>query len=119
MSTAWWRELLDVPTVRAMMMLRAQLLVMGCSGVRPVIADLLAEMLNRGVHCCVPSHGSVGASGDLAPLAHLSLVLRTSHCRPGGNQPISTPKIRVPRAPRPNARLTNAQIAAARGIAAR
>ncbi|MCU0691417.1 MAG: histidine ammonia-lyase [Polyangiaceae bacterium] len=68
--------LLDAPTVRAMMMLRAQVLTMGCSGVRPAIADLLVEMLNRGVHPCVPSKGSVGASGDLAPLAHLALVLQ-------------------------------------------
>lgn len=60
---------------RAMMLLRANSLAKGFSGVRPLIIDALCEMLNRGVHPVVPSQGSVGASGDLAPLAHLSLVL--------------------------------------------
>lgn len=61
--------------VRAMMALRAQTITMGYSGARAVIVDLLVEMLNRGVHPYVPAQGSVGASGDLAPLAHLALVL--------------------------------------------
>jgi histidine ammonia-lyase len=67
----------DMPeaAVRGMMLLRAQTLALGHSGVRSVIVDLLVEMLNRGVHPCVPAQGSVGASGDLAPLAHLALVL--------------------------------------------
>ena len=67
----------DLPTdaVRAMIALRAQTVAMGCSGARPVVVDLLVAMLNRGVHPRVPSQGSVGASGDLAPLAHLALVL--------------------------------------------
>src|SRR5512142_273710 len=60
---------------RAMMLLRANSLAKGFSGVRPVIIDTLCEMLNRGVHPVIPSQGSVGASGDLAPLAHLALVL--------------------------------------------
>src|SRR5437588_5151989 len=60
---------------RAMMLLRANSLAKGFSGVRPLIIDALCEMLNRGVHPVVPSQGSVGASGDLAPLAHLALVL--------------------------------------------
>ena len=60
---------------RAMMLLRANSLAKGFSGVRPIIIDTLCEMLNRGVHPVIPSQGSVGASGDLAPLAHLSLVL--------------------------------------------
>jgi len=60
---------------RAMMLLRANSLSKGCSGVRAVIIDTLCEMLNRGVHPVIPSQGSVGASGDLAPLAHLGLVL--------------------------------------------
>src|SRR5512142_172211 len=60
---------------RAMMLLRANSLSKGFSGVRPVIIDTLCEMLNRGVHPVIPSQGSVGASGDLAPLAHLALVL--------------------------------------------
>jgi len=60
---------------RAMMLLRANSLAKGFSGVRPVIIDTLCEMLNRGVYPVIPSQGSVGASGDLAPLAHLALVL--------------------------------------------
>ena len=60
---------------RAMMLLRANSLAKGCSGVRAVIIDTLCEMLNRGVHPVIPSQGSVGASGDLAPLAHLGLAL--------------------------------------------
>ncbi|MDP9267849.1 MAG: histidine ammonia-lyase [Acidobacteriota bacterium] len=61
--------------VRAMMLLRANSLAQGHSGVRPAIIDTFCEMLNRGVHPVVPSQGSVGASGDLAPLAHLGIVL--------------------------------------------
>lgn len=60
---------------RAMMLLRANSLAKGFSGVRPLVVDALCEMLNRGVHPLVPSQGSVGASGDLAPLAHLALVI--------------------------------------------
>jgi histidine ammonia-lyase len=67
--------LLPREVVRAMMALRAQTIAMGFSGARSVIVDLLVEMLNRGVHPSVPAQGSVGASGDLAPLAHLALVL--------------------------------------------
>ena len=61
--------------VRAMMLLRAQVLALGYSGVRPLIVERLVAMLNRRVHPVIPSQGSVGASGDLAPLAHLALVL--------------------------------------------
>lgn len=61
--------------VRAMLLLRAQTLALGHSGVRPVVIELLLQMLDKGVHPCVPAQGSVGASGDLAPLAHLALVL--------------------------------------------
>ena len=61
--------------VRAMMLLRANSLSKGHSGGRAVIIDTLCEMLNRGVTPYVPSQGSVGASGDLAPLAHLALAL--------------------------------------------
>jgi histidine ammonia-lyase len=60
---------------RATMLLRANVLAKGYSGVRPEIIDLLCELLNRGVHPIIPERGSVGASGDLAPLAHLALVL--------------------------------------------
>jgi histidine ammonia-lyase len=68
-------EPLSVAEVRAMMLLRANSLSKGHSGIRPVIIDTLCDMLNRGVTPFVPSQGSVGASGDLAPLAHLALVL--------------------------------------------
>jgi histidine ammonia-lyase len=61
--------------VRAMMLLRAQVVAMGCSGVRACVVDLLVGMINRGVHPRIPAQGSVGASGDLAPLAHLACVL--------------------------------------------
>lgn len=61
--------------VRAMMLLRAHALALGYSGIRPQTLDLLVEMLTRGIHPVVPSQGSVGASGDLAPLAHLALAM--------------------------------------------
>lgn len=60
---------------RAVTLLRANVLAKGFSGVRPAVVDLLAEMLNRDVHPVIPEEGSVGASGDLAPLSHLALVL--------------------------------------------
>lgn len=60
---------------RAMMLLRAQVLALGYSGVREEVVELLLQMLEDGVHPVIPSQGSVGASGDLAPLAHLALVL--------------------------------------------
>jgi histidine ammonia-lyase len=61
--------------VRAALLLRANALAVGCSGTRVEVAELLLECLNRGVLPRVPSRGSVGASGDLAPLAHLALPL--------------------------------------------
>ncbi len=61
--------------VRAMMLLRANVLLRGTSGTRGALPELLVEMLNRRVHPRVPSQGSVGASGDLAPLSHLALAL--------------------------------------------
>jgi len=61
--------------VRGMLLLRADSLSRGYSGVRPVVVELLVAMLNRGVTPIVPEQGSVGASGDLAPLAHLAAVL--------------------------------------------
>ena len=57
------------------MFLRAVSLARGHSGVRPLIVEKLIEMLNKGVTPCVPRHGSVGASGDLAPLSHIAMVL--------------------------------------------
>lgn len=61
--------------VRAMMVLRVRSLAMGRSGVRPVVARALVDLLNHDVTPWVPEHGSLGASGDLAPLAHCALVL--------------------------------------------
>jgi histidine ammonia-lyase len=60
--------------VRAMMLHRANVLAKGYSGCRTLIIETLLQMLNAGVHPCIPSRGSVGASGDLAPLSHLALV---------------------------------------------
>ena len=68
-------EPLGEEVTRAMMLLRANSLAKGCSGVRATVIDTLSELLNRGVHPVIPSQGSVGASGDLAPLSHLGLVL--------------------------------------------
>jgi histidine ammonia-lyase len=68
-------EPLPVPVVRATMALRANVLAKGYSGIRLETLERLVDLLNRGVHPVVPSRGSVGASGDLAPLAHLALVL--------------------------------------------
>jgi histidine ammonia-lyase len=68
-------EPLSLAETRAMMLLRANSLAKGNSGVRAIVIDTLCEMLNRGVTPVVPSQGSVGASGDLAPLAHLALAL--------------------------------------------
>jgi histidine ammonia-lyase len=66
---------LDEADTRALMLLRANVLAKGFSGIRPETLELLVAMLNRGVHPVIPSQGSVGASGDLAPLAHLALAL--------------------------------------------
>ena len=61
--------------VRAMMLLRARTLAMGWSGTRPVVAQTIVALLNAGLTPVVPEHGSLGASGDLAPLAHCALAL--------------------------------------------
>lgn len=65
---------LGEPETRALMLLRANVLAKGYSGVRPIVIETLVRMLNARVHPVVPSKGSVGASGDLAPLAHLALA---------------------------------------------
>ena len=67
--------LLSERETRAMMLLRANVIAKGFSGARPVLVDTLAAMLNAGLYPPVPEQGSVGASGDLAPLAHLALAL--------------------------------------------
>lgn len=73
--TAGLGPLLSEPEVRAMMLLRANVIAKGFSGARPELAQLLIAMLNAGLYPPVPEQGSVGASGDLAPLAHLALSL--------------------------------------------
>ncbi len=74
---------LPIEVVRATMLLRANALAKGASGVRPAVVETLLAMLNRGVHPYVPAQGSVGASGDLAPLSHLALTLS----RPPNGEP--------------------------------
>jgi histidine ammonia-lyase len=68
-------EPLTVAETRGLLLLRANTLAAGLSGIRPVIAEMLCAMLNHRLHPLVPSRGSVGASGDLAPLAHVALTL--------------------------------------------
>jgi histidine ammonia-lyase len=65
----------DEAEVRAAMLIRAQSLARGYSGVRPIIVETLCAMLNAGLYPAIPEQGSLGASGDLAPLAHLVLVM--------------------------------------------
>ncbi len=66
---------LPAEVVRAILLLRANALARGQSGCRPVVVERLLELLNHGIHPVVPELGSVGASGDLAPLAHVALAL--------------------------------------------
>lgn len=68
-------EPFDTPTVRAIMLIRANTLARGFSGIRVQTLELILECLNRGVHPVIPEKGSLGASGDLAPLAHFACVL--------------------------------------------
>ncbi len=68
-------DFLEIEIVRAAMLIRANSLALGYSGVRPVVINTLVQMLNRGVVPAIPEYGSVGASGDLIPLSHLALVL--------------------------------------------
>ncbi len=65
----------DIPTTRAIMLIRANTLARGYSGIRLPTLQLLPDMLNAGVHPIIPEKGSLGASGDLAPLAHMSLPM--------------------------------------------
>lgn len=68
-------EPLPVKVVRGMMLIRANVLAKGLSGIRAIVAERICDLLNCGITPVVPSRGSVGASGDLAPLAHMALVL--------------------------------------------
>jgi len=70
-------DLLPEDIVRAALLIRANTLAKGHSGVRPVVVDTLLAMLNHGVTPLVPAQGSLGSSGDLAPLSHLALVFTT------------------------------------------
>jgi histidine ammonia-lyase len=72
---AGWGPPMPREVTRAMMLLRARSLAMGRSGVRPAVAQGLVDLLNHDITPWVPVHGSLGASGDLAPLAHCALVL--------------------------------------------
>jgi histidine ammonia-lyase len=66
---------LSKTVVRGMMLIRANVLAKGLSGIRPVVAERICDLLNHQITPVIPSRGSVGASGDLAPLAHMALVL--------------------------------------------
>lgn len=68
-------NMFDTPTVRAIMLIRANTLARGYSGIRLETLELILEFLNRGIHPQIPEKGSLGASGDLAPLAHFACVL--------------------------------------------
>ena len=68
-------EPLNIAETRGLLLLRANTLAAGLSGIRPVVAEMLCGMLNHRLHPIVPARGSVGASGDLAPLAHVALTL--------------------------------------------
>lgn len=68
-------KFLSIPETRASTLLRANVLAKGYSGIKKNTLQTLVDMLNSGVHPCIPEKGSVGASGDLAPLSHLALVL--------------------------------------------
>jgi len=80
----------DIPTTRAIMLLRANVLAAGHSGTRLAVLDRLLAQLNERVHPVIPSQGSVGASGDLAPLAHLALTLIGEGTVHGPGGPIAT-----------------------------
>ncbi len=66
---------LSASAVRGMMLIRANVLAKGFSGIRPIVAERICDLLNHQIAPVIPSRGSVGASGDLAPLAHMALVL--------------------------------------------
>ena len=80
--------------VRAMMLLRARTLAMGRSGARPIVAERILDLLNAGLTPVVREHGSLGASGDLAPLAHCALVLiGEGETLEGGELPFEPPTL--------------------------
>jgi histidine ammonia-lyase len=84
---------LGVEVVRAMMLLRANVLIRSTSGVRPALAEAVVNLANAGIVPVVPEQGSVGASGDLAPLSHLALALMGEgevRAEGGGREPAAT-----------------------------
>lgn len=84
-------DFLDPEIVRAAMLIRANSLAQGYSGVRTKLINILVDMLNKGVIPAIPEYGSVGASGDLAPLSHLAQVISL---RPTNKKPIGKPYAR-------------------------
>jgi histidine ammonia-lyase len=79
---------LPAPVVRAVMLLRANVLLRPTSGVRPELVEALVALLNAGIVPVVPEQGSVGASGDLAPLSHIALALMGEGAVLGGSSPV-------------------------------
>lgn len=80
-------QFMDESTVRLMMVLKINSLARGLSGVRPILIEALIQLINLAIYPCVPEKGSVGASGDLAPLAHMScLLLGEGHALLDGQQ---------------------------------
>lgn len=86
-------DLLDPAMVRAMLLLRSRTLSQGHSGVRPEIVAFLVELLNRDLLPAVPSQGSVGASGDLAPFAHLALPVIGEGFLMVGGEPVPSAEV--------------------------
>ncbi len=84
---------LPAPTVRRMLLLKANSLAAGFSGARPLVAEMLLALLNADVLPIVPSQGSVGASGDLAPLAHVALALIGEGEATRGNETLGGPQV--------------------------
>ena len=108
-----WAPPVEREVVRAMMLLRARTLAMGCSGARPVVAETIAALLNAGVTPVVPEYGSLGASGDLAPLAHCALALIGEGEVDDGRRRAGAPPRR--RSPRPGS--TPLELTAKEGLA--
>src|SRR5438105_15065953 len=98
--------LLSIGVSRLVLALRIQALAKGYSGVTPALLEILLEMYNRGVVPAIPEQGSVGASGDLAPLAHLALVVMGE-----GHAFVSNPGVDGEASARPRHKLFSGQAA--------
>ncbi len=126
-------DALSRDVVRAMMLIKANSLLMATSGVRPVVSETLVAMLNKGIHPVVPEQGSVGASGDLAPLSHIALAMMgegevevdgsrlTAHESPlrASRSPLPAPgsPFHAPRSPLPAPRSLADRVPAAEALA--